>query len=184
MIVLLYKLFEKLRSITPGLVISCLIGSFSLLLGYYFKQIGGIPLAIILGLIIGNLKKTPPFCCSGILFAEKKLLNLAIILLGLEFNLEHLDHLNNGLIFSIFFLVLATILVSILIGKAIKISNSLSLLLGIGNAICGASAIAATSHLITQKKEEIVVAIGVINILGLLGLFILPQVLQYYEPYY
>ena len=162
---------------------SCIVGSCGLIFGQYFKQIGGIPFAIILGAFVNNFLKIPLQFNEGIKFCEKKFLNLAIIIMGLDFNLNHLKSLSSQFILSLIALVFIVIYISFLIGKLMRIKSSVSILLGIGNSICGASAIAATSSMITKQKEDIAISITIINILGVLGVFLLPHFLVDLEPY-
>ena len=49
-----------------------------------------------------------------------------------------------------------------------------SLLLGVGNAVCGSSAIAAVSPVIKAEESDTGISIGVVNFLGTIGIFILP----------
>ena len=65
-------------------------------------------------------------------------------------------------------------LLSLVLGKLFKLSNKLSLLLGIGNGICGSSAIAGASQVIDADENDIGISIAIINILGAVGIFFVP----------
>ena len=55
-----------------------------------------------------------------------------------------------------------------------RFQRKLGLLLGIGNGVCGAAAIAASAPLIDADKDDIGISVGVVNLLGALGIFLLP----------
>jgi uncharacterized integral membrane protein (TIGR00698 family) len=63
---------------------------------------------------------------------------------------------------------------SALLAKMLKWKLSLALLLGIGNGVCGSSAIAATEHIIGADKEDVGLAVAVVNFLGTIGMLFLP----------
>ena len=49
-------------------------------------------------------------------------------------------------------------------------------MLGIGNAVCGSSAIAATSGVAKVKSEDIAISIVLVNLMGTVGIFIVPLI--------
>jgi uncharacterized integral membrane protein (TIGR00698 family) len=65
-------------------------------------------------------------------------------------------------------------LISSVLGKLLKLDGNLSLLLGVGNAICGSAAIAATAPALNAEEKEVGLSLGVINLLGIIGLAALP----------
>ena len=71
-------------------------------------------------------------------------------------------------------LILTSILSSMILGKIFQLSPQLSIMLGIGNGICGSSAIAAASPILNADDDDIGLSISTINILGAFGIFILP----------
>ena len=76
--------------------------------------------------------------------------------------------------------VFATLLVGILIGKALKIDKNISLLIATGTAICGGSAIAAVSPIINAKDNEISFSLLVVFVLNAVALFIFPSIGHYF----
>ena len=73
---------------------------------------------------------------------------------------------------------MVSIFSSMIFGRIFHLPSSLSLLLGLGNGICGSSAIAAASPILDAKKDDIGLSIATINILGAIGIFILPLVIN------
>ncbi len=167
----------QLKKLAPGLTLALLIGLSGRYLGIYFPKLGGVTAAILLGLIIGNIFEIKDSYKSGINFAEKKLLALAIMLMGLKLELKVLSDLGaEAIIIIIIIMVASTIIFGLLYGRLTGLNTKLSLLLGVGNAICGSSAIAAVAPVLDNKEEEIGLSIGVVNLLGTIGIFLLPQI--------
>jgi uncharacterized integral membrane protein (TIGR00698 family) len=65
------------------------------------------------------------------------------------------------------------------VGRWLGLPRSMALLLGVGSAICGSSAIAAVAPLVTRDRTEIGLSVGVINLLGTAGIFLLPAVVAF-----
>jgi len=135
--------------------------------------------AIILGMIIGNVfyqlfhAKDSKYK-SGIKFAEKDLLMFAIALMGINLNFTMLANLGFRTIALIIGAMIFTISMGIFLGKIFKLNFKLSLMIGIGNAVCGSSAIAATSGVIKVKNDDIAISIVLVNLMGTIGIFVAP----------
>lgn len=135
----------------------------------------GILLGAILSCIYPKLAQTYNLQPS-MSFASKKLLRLGIILYGSYITLNEIATLGlNGLLIAI--LVVAVIFVSaIFIGRLLKLDRDISLLVGIGSAVCGAAAILALESTLKTHPSKSSVALGFIVIFGLIGMVLLPVV--------
>jgi uncharacterized integral membrane protein (TIGR00698 family) len=94
--------------------------------------------------------------------------------MGAGLNFSVLELIEFNIIYIILLIIVFAIFSSLIIGRLFNLSNSLSFLIGIGNGICGASAIAGASSIMKSKKEDIALSISVINLLGTIGIFIVP----------
>jgi len=139
-----------------------------------FILLGSVTVAIILGIIVGNSFKIKPVLNDGITYAEKTLLSFAIALMGVNLDFKILQHLGLSTILLIISGMIVTIFSTILIGRLFKIDFKLALTLGIGNGVCGSSAISATAPIIGTSKEHIGLSIAVVNLLGTVGIFLIP----------
>ncbi|WP_426277459.1 YeiH family protein [Chryseobacterium sp. S-02] len=130
------------------------------------------PIALLLGFILA--------VCIGNPF-EKSLhqyihLLLQISIVGLGFGLklnEALEAGKSGLILTVISIFTIMIL-GYFIGKALKLERPLSYLISVGTAICGGSAIAATSPIIKPNTKQISLALAIIFTLNSIALFIYP----------
>lgn len=94
--------------------------------------------------------------------------------MGVNLNFLILEKLGYKSILILIAIVLTALLSSLLFGKICKLDRKFALLIGIGNGICGSSAIAATEQIIGVKEEEVGLSIAIVNFLGTVGIFILP----------
>ncbi len=162
------------KEIIPGLLVTVIIAAVAKFLAGSIHGVGAVSLAIILGIVAGNLYHFGGRFAAGVKFAEKNILTYAIVLMGFNLRLGELGQMGA----LVFMIVIPTMLVTfgsaLLYGRFLGFSTSGSLLLGAGNAVCGSSAIAAVAPVTTATEEEIGVSIGVVNLLGTVGMLLLP----------
>jgi uncharacterized integral membrane protein (TIGR00698 family) len=141
-----------------------------------FILIGSVTIAIIVGIIINNSINIPNKYNQGISYAEKNILAFAIALMGINLNFSILSQLGIKTIILIVFSMIFTIFSAIIVGKFYNINKKFSLLLGIGNAVCGSSAISATAPIIKPQANFIGISIAIVNFLGTIGIFLVPAI--------
>ena len=166
----------------PGLVLVVFVGLISQALARtLIPNLGAVTLAIIIGLFISNVVVKGPGYLQGYQFAEKKLLPVAIVLLGTELQLRILIELGLPTLGLILSILIITMVTSVLIGRLLGFGRAMSLLMGAGNAICGSSAIAAVSPLVGSSDEDVGLSISTVNLLGTLGIFLIPLLVQLFR---
>jgi uncharacterized integral membrane protein (TIGR00698 family) len=133
-------------------------------------------IAIILGMIIGNGWNLPKILQPGLKFSVKKLLPLGIVLLGARLHFGDMVKLGlKGLGLSVLETVVALILLWVL-SRWMKLPRKLGVLLGIGTAICGGTAIVAAAPVIEAEEKDVAFSVATVTLLGLLGMFALPAI--------
>lgn len=146
--------------------------------------IGSKTIAILFGVLFGNIiLKSNKNYSSAFLFAEKSLLSLSIILLGTQINFQHLEFIDLRVLSFILLIMFVSVAACLLIGRFIGLNNKLSLLVGLGNSICGTAAIASSSKILNNKKEDVVIAIAIINFLGMISIFIFPIIINFFPDF-
>jgi uncharacterized integral membrane protein (TIGR00698 family) len=173
----LTNILTKYKPYTKGLLASIIVAIIAIILGKLLS-FSTSTLAIIIGLLIGNQftflnKKDSPYL-GGIKFAEKDLLMFAIALMGINLNFAILAELGFKTIFIIIIAMAFTIAMGIFIGKLFGLNSKLALMIGIGNAVCGSSAIAATSGVVKVKGDDVAISIALVNLMGTIGIFLAP----------
>lgn len=170
-----------MQSYLPGLLLAALITALAKALSVVVPSVGLVLAALLLGIVAGNLLLNLDRFRQGLKFSEKQVLEWAIVLLGFGFEMHHLTGLTTDLLLMIIGVVIAVIVLSLLFGKLFKLRKELSVLLGAGNAICGSAAIAAAAPIVDAKEEEIGLSLGVSNLLGTLGLLLMPLVVMLFD---
>ncbi|NRA47395.1 MAG: putative sulfate exporter family transporter [Oligoflexales bacterium] len=170
--------FSMLTRIGPGLILCTGIALGAELLANWVPTMGGVSIAILLGMLWGNIQPVTANLEAGVSFAEKKLLSYSIVLMGFGLEWAQIKSLGNIAFLIIISAVVLTIGTSYLISKAFRLSPSLGLLLGVGNAICGSAAVVASAPLVTKDNDEVGISVSIVNLLGTLGIFILPALVK------
>ena len=131
-------------------------------------------IAIVLGMVLGNLWSVPKSFAPGVKFSVKKFLPLGIIFLGARLNYWDILRLGlNGVLMSLGEILLALILMYLLT-RWLKLSGKLGTLLGIGTALCGGTAIVAAAPVIEAEESDVVFGVATVTLLGLIAMFLLP----------
>jgi len=129
--------------------------------------------ALLLGLGVANFFPLGEKFAPGIQFSEKKILAWAIALLGIQMSFRNLN-ISLWLIPAIILAIGVSIFLGKLLAKRVGVSDNCGFFIGVGTAICGASAIAAVSPFFKSDSSQTGVSIGVVNVLGTVGMLLLP----------
>lgn len=166
---------RKLTNILPGILLTMAIAVPGWFLGKQFPIIGGPVFGILIGILLAFWKR-PIFFNDGIKFTSKKLLQSAIILLGFEMNLYNVIKVGSQSLLVMLFTLTAAFTTAWLVGRALKLQGNVATLIGVGTAICGGSAIAATAPVIKAEDKEIAYSISTIFLFNVAAVFIFPAI--------
>ncbi len=158
-----------------GITLAIGIGVLALVLAEILP-IGAVALAIVIGAVIGNTVKLKDKYTPGITYSEKKLLGFAIAFMGINLDFVILSQLGVESIFLIVVSIIVTIAVSLYFAKLFNFDKDFSLILGIGNGVCGSAAIAATKDIVGLDKQKAGLAVAIVNFLGTVGIFLVPLI--------
>lgn len=165
-----------------GIGLAIVVMLVAMVLSNIIPMLGTALIALSLGIIIRQvMPKFEPFQ-AGVAWSEKHILETAIILLGFGFQFSRIQEVGGSTFIIIVLSIVAIIGLALVLQKITKKEGQLFWLLGAGSAICGSSAIGATAPLVKAKEEETGISLAVINLLGLLGMILLPilaKVLQF-----
>ena len=128
--------------------------------------------ALALGLIFG-LGLTHPWQAES-RTATKYLLQASVVGLGFGMNLhEVLRAGRSGFVYTAVSIGFA-LTAGLLAGRILRVNKTASILITVGTAICGGSAIAAVAPIIHADQEETAVSLGTVFILNAIALLIFP----------
>nr|WP_321509607.1 putative sulfate exporter family transporter [uncultured Hyphomonas sp.] len=173
-------LFQRTRSIMPGLVLAALIALLAAGLQVAEVQVFGrawfeaLVLAILLGVAFHTIFGLHDRLRPGVHFSSKLLLEAAIVLLGASVSAAAIGKAGLPLVAAIAGVVFAAIAISYGIGRVIGLPHKLALLVACGNSICGNSAIVAAAPVIEAESEHVTASIAFTAALGILVVLFLP----------
>ncbi len=141
------------------------------------SSLNSILLALLLGMLVGNLLRVPASFQAGIGSTSSKLLELAVLFLAFSINYSHIAELGAGSFGIVAVLVFVMVLVTFFLARRVNCPGSTGWLVGFGTAICGSSAIAALAPRVAKNKEDVGIAMAVVNLFGSVGMVVLPLLL-------
>lgn len=162
------------QSVLPGLGIAAVIAAVATLIGRQFPILGSAMPAIVIGVLIAVLVKRPASWEPGLKFASKMVLQVAVVVLGTQLSLRQVAEVGIESFPVMISTLVVCLLAAWLLGRAMKIDADLNVLIGVGTAICGASAIAAVSPVVKARNEAIAYAVSTIFLFNVLAVLIFP----------
>ena len=157
-----------------GSLLCVVIAVTSWFLGRLLPLAGGAVVALLLGMLLANFQIVPGICKAGISATSKRILQTAVVLLGFQMNLSHVFTLGGQGLILICATLLTSVVIAYMLGKALNVHTNEKILIGVGTAICGGSAIAAVSPVIKAKESEIATAISTIFLFNVLAVLVFP----------
>ncbi|MCP4092838.1 MAG: putative sulfate exporter family transporter [Planctomycetes bacterium] len=137
-------------------------------------HMGGLLLVILLGMLLRLLMPPPQWVLPGLEVSRKPILRWAVAALGLRLSLGDIATIGMPALAVVSITTLVGVAFGWWVAKRFKLPHELGLLLGVGGAVCGASAIVAADTVVQADKRDSAVAIGVITLLGTIGIFTYP----------
>ena len=168
---------EKIKILGPGLLLCFFIGSVIFIVSKQIPNllIDGLLLALVIGIIYKNISPTSTWYNAGSKFAGKQILEFSVMILGASIFLP--DILNAGLplFLLILFGVTGSMIIAYLVGHIILgLNKKIATLIGVGNSICGNSAVAVMAPIIGASATDISAVIGISAVLGAAQIMLLP----------
>ena len=164
---------------SKGIVFAALICAASILIAPYSPSfLNSVMWALFIGVTLRNLVNIPKDWESGIAFASAKMLELSIVFLAFGINYGQIAGLGLGSFVAISITVLVVLIATFFMSKKFNCPTNTGLLVGFGTAICGSSAIAALApSLKNGEKEDVAIAMAVVNLIGTVGMLVMPFIL-------
>jgi uncharacterized integral membrane protein (TIGR00698 family) len=137
--------------------------------------------AIVLGILLGNTVY-PFFAVSGgtgVTFSKQTLLRAGVILYGLRLTLHDIGQVGMSGVLIDAVLLSSTFALALFLGtRLFGLDRETSILIGAGNAICGAAAVMATEPLLRARSEQVTVAISTVVVFGTVAIFVYPALYE------
>lgn len=132
----------------------------------------GPPFALALGLVYG-LTVVHPFHVES-RHLSKFLLQASVVCLGFGMNLTEVVHAGRSGFFYTAISILFVMALGLVLGRLLVVGKRQSMLISVGTAICGGSAIAAMGPVLQANEEEMAVSLGTVFVLNSVALLLFP----------
>src|SRR5215471_20481447 len=136
--------------------------------------ISALMLAIVLGMTVRNTVGVPSTMQEGIRFSMRRLLRLAIMLLGFQISMHQIWQVGGPGFLIVAATLVGTFLFTIWLGRKLGVDPKVAELIAAGTSICGASAVVATNTVTEGSDEDVAYAIAIITALGSASIVLYP----------
>ncbi|WP_271200946.1 YeiH family protein [Methylopila turkensis] len=163
-------------ALLPGIALAGLItaAAYGVRLAPGMGSLSPMILAIALGAVMSNLIGVPDVARAGLTFAMRRLLRIAIVLLGLQLTISQVIAVGAGGVVAIVVTLIATFAVTTWLGRRLGVDRGLTQLIAAGTSICGASAIMAANTVTRAPDEDVAYAVACVTLFGTVAMLAYP----------
>lgn len=165
--------------VLPGLVLSGIVAAAGYMLAPYVARVVPIPnmvIALVIGIALNPIAARP-WTQAGMAFCVRTVLRWAVALLGLRVAVGDIAALGFGSGLVIVVAMTATVLSGFLFARWSDRTDAFGAMVGVGTAVCGASATLACSTVVPDyrgKQADIAFVVVAVNALATLAMLIYP----------
>ncbi|GAP66462.1 hypothetical protein MBSD_n1770 [Mizugakiibacter sediminis] len=163
-----------LRTHAPGLLLAGAVAAVALALGKAAPLIGAPVIGIVLGIAVRTLRAPGAAFLPGIRYASRQVLQASIVALGFGLGLGQVARTGLHSLSVTAATITAAFVAAWALGRALRVRDDLRLLIGVGTAICGGSAIAAVTPIVRPDEHDTAFAISTIFLFNLVAVLLFP----------
>ena len=131
-------------------------------------------IAIVIGMLVRNTVGVPPRFAAGIRYAVISIMPLGIVLMGARLDFYDIVRTSlTALIISVVCVAVA-LAMTIWLCRRLGVGQKLGILIGVGTAICGGTAIAVAAPVIEADDGDTAFGIATVTVFGMAAVFVLP----------
>lgn len=131
-------------------------------------------IAIVLGMVVRNTIGLPAAFTPGVRVCVTKLMALGIVLMGARLDFFEVVRTSQTALAVSVVCVAVALSMTIWLCRRLGVGGKLGLLIGVGTAICGGTAIAVVAPVIEAEESETAFAIATVTLFGMVAVFLLP----------
>ncbi len=146
----------------PGLALAVFIGALAEQLARLAPTVGAPVIAILIGMVVAIIHEPAPLYAPGIKLASKKVLQLSVVLFGAGLSLHEVLVIGRSSLPVLLGTLGIALAAAFFLGRLMGVDSDVRTLIGVGTAICGASAIAATDAVIDASEHDVSYAVATI----------------------
>jgi uncharacterized integral membrane protein (TIGR00698 family) len=160
--------------LVPGVAASAAIATVATALGRLAPVVGAPVFAIVMGVLAATIRPLPESFRPGVSFTGKRVLQASIVVLGLDLSARQVLSIGRSSLPVLVGSLVIVLALAWVLGRALRLRSDLTTLIGVGTAICGASAIAATSAVIGAVEADVSYAVATIFTFNVVAVLIYP----------
>ncbi len=141
-----------------------------------FSALSPMLLAVVIGMVINAWMGLQTEARAGTEFVLRRILRIAIVLLGLQLTTDQLISVGPTALGIIALVVISSFVFTTWLGRIMGVDRGLSELIAAGTSICGASAIIATNTVTRARGEDVAYALASITLFGSIAMFVYPLI--------
>lgn len=169
-----------MKHIYPGVFLSFVVAVLAWYLGQALPLLGSSVIALGLGLALNLvLPSRRDHLKSGLQFTSKRVLRLAIILLGSSLSVRQIFEVGRYSLVVMVFTLAAAFGFGHLFGRLLKLNWRMSSLISAGTGVCGGSAVAALAPVIDADESDVTYAIAATFIFDMAMVILFPIMGRY-----
>jgi uncharacterized integral membrane protein (TIGR00698 family) len=169
----------RISELLPGLILAVALAALAIVLAELpairnATHVSALLLVILLGMLVRSVVPIPAATAPGLRMAQRPILRWAVAGLGFRLSLGELWRIGAPALVVVAVSTALALGFGWWIAARLGVPRKLGILLGVGGAICGASAVVAADSVVQGEKRDAPVALAVITLLGTIGIVIYP----------
>lgn len=170
-----HELLERARTLAPGVGVAIVVGAAATLAAVWVPgPVPAVLVAVLLGGLLANTVGLPAAAGAGVGWTARRILRIGVVLLGANLVLTEIAAIGAVSVAVVVVCMVAAFATVAGLSRIARIPPRLAVLIGVGTAVCGNSAIAATAPVIDADEREVSFAVGTITIFGTVALIAFP----------
>lgn len=167
---------SRVLSVLPGLGVATALAVFGTFVAWVEPVLAAPICAVVVGVAIGQFLSPAGRArlAPGLDFASHRILQISIVVLGTQLSVHEVATIGASSIPVMLATLVACGVMAFFVARALRIDEELGTLIGVGTAICGASAIAAVSSIIRPKSSNVSYAVSTIFFFNILAVLVFP----------
>jgi uncharacterized integral membrane protein (TIGR00698 family) len=162
----------------PGILLAVAVAvAARLLTGAVPSVVSEVTVAILIGLLVGRIPAVhEAVFAPGLKVAAERILKLGIILLGARLGVGQIAAIGAPAAVVIVVTMAAALAVVLVLSRVAAVDSRLAVLLAVGAAVCGNTAVVATSPVINARPRDTAYAVATVTLFGTIAVFAYPLI--------
>jgi uncharacterized integral membrane protein (TIGR00698 family) len=160
----------------PGVLTAAMVAAVAVICAQVVPLVGAPVFAIVIGVTIRALGPLPAPCKPGVAFSARVVLQAAIVVSGFALSLATVLATGLGTLPVTLGTIAVALILAPVLGRLLRLDAALRTLVGVGTAICGASAIAAVSSVIEPEEADVALSIATVFFYNVVAVLVFPPI--------